>query len=379
MKIKDSSLPALYQRSFWFILFCVGFFIYFILENYEIQFSNFAAKVTNFAVGNGWNLRYYDAQGIPYSYIARLREKVVSPYYVVHYGLIYSQSVNPPAGYEWIWPNDDSFKLWGENPPSGLITKENFINAADWIIRNLEKDEYGNTHIFYHFQWPYEGTSEGYLQAPWYSGLTDAIAIKLLIRAYAFTKDKRYFDAASRLYNSVLTQIDKGGSLVYDEFGNPWIEEYISRNNTKIPFVLNGMIYATLAILDYERFSDVEKPMGYKLIETIKKRTPAFDTGYWTFYDLLGTLAKPKYHFIHVSLMKVLYEKTKDPFFLNVHSRWEKYNTHFFTRYFIKHRPTVNSIVVLCISFVFWILITVILYIVYNIVYKFWRREMIKR
>jgi hypothetical protein len=71
--------------------------MWFVLGSYEIQFSNTAAKLTNLVVGNGWNVRSYDDQGIPYSYLARLKKKVISPYYVVHAGLIYSQSIAPPV------------------------------------------------------------------------------------------------------------------------------------------------------------------------------------------------------------------------------------------------------------------------------------------
>jgi hypothetical protein len=77
-------------------------------------------------------------------------------------------------------------------------------------MERLEKDEFGNTHILYHFTYPYKGTSQGFLLAPWHSGLTDAVAIKLLLRAYVVTNDKRYLDEASHSHNSVLGPIEKG-------------------------------------------------------------------------------------------------------------------------------------------------------------------------
>lgn len=324
--------------------------MWFLLGMYEVQFSNIAAKMTNFAVGNGWNLRSYDDRGIPYTHLARLGKKEISPYYVVHSGLIYSQSIAAPPGYDWLWKDDISFKHWGEDPPDHLITKDNFIHASEWIMERIEKDEFGNAHIFYHFPWPYKGTSEGYLIAPWYSGLTDAVAIKLLLRAHVVTNEKRYLDAASSLYHSVLKPIDRGGSSVFDERGNPWIEEYIARNNSRHSRVLNGMVYATLAVLDYERFTVVENPLGSKLIQSIKMRLPEYDAGFWTRYDVIGTLAKPKYHYIHIALIDMLYQVTNDPFFLKTASQWKRYGTHFFVRYFLKGHLTVNSLVVLTLS-----------------------------
>lgn len=367
MRLKDTLLKTLRERSFWLIFFCSGLFVWFMLGTYEIQFSNAAAKLTNFAVGNGWNLRSYDDKGIPYSHLARLKKKVISPYYVVHSGLIYSQSVAVPSGYGWLWKDDLSFRYWGEDPPAKLITKNNFIHTADWIMGRIENDKFGNAHVFYHFSWPYKGTSGGYLIAPWYSGLTDAVAIKLLLQAYVVKNEKRYFDAASRLYDSVLKPIENGGALIYDEAGNPWVEEYIARNNKNNPFVLNGMVYATFAIRDYERFITVEHPMGNKLIQTIKIRLPEFDAGYWTRYDLIGTLAKPKYHFIHVALMKMLYQETNDPYFLEMSSRWGKYNSHFFIRHFLKKHVTINSLVVLSISFCIWVILTLLIYVTFRI------------
>lgn len=360
MKLKRTFLLVFNKWSFWLIFFCAGLFTWIALGIYENQFSIIAAKLTNLAVGNGWNIRSYDDRGIPYSYIARLRKKETSPYYVVHYGLIYSQSLSAPHGYDWLWLEDKSFRYWGEEPPENLITKQNFLHAANWIIERIKKNGSENSHIYYNFSWPYKGTSQGFLLAPWYSGLTDSVAIKLLLRSYLVTKEMRYLDAASSLYHSVLRPIDKGGSLIFDEQGHPWIEEYVARNNTKNPFVLNGMIYATLAICEYERFMAVDHPMGDKLIETIKLRLPEFDAGYWSRYDLIGTLAKPKYHRIHVALINMLYEKTNDRYFMNVASHWEEYNTHFIVRNFLKGYPSINSLVVFSLSVSAWLLITFI-------------------
>lgn len=355
------------------ILICVGTAVYFVLGNYEIQFSKTASRFTNFIIGNGWQGRTYDEYGIPYSRFARLRIKTTSPYYVVHNGLIFSQTLTPPAEYNWLWREDDSFKMWGEDPPPNLITKDNFIHAAEWILQRLEKDEFGNTHIYYHFNWPYKGTSQGFLQAPWYSGLTDSVAIKLFLRAHVVTGDLKYLRAADALYQSVITPIEQGGSLFYDDDGNPWIEEYVAKNNTNMPMVLNGMVYATFAISDYERFVGLHHTLSNKLINTIRVYAEKYDTGYWTKYDLIGTLTKPKYHFIHVALMEMLYNETKDEFFCEIAAKWDGYNTHFITRYFLKRHITVNSLVVLFFAFALWISASIIIYLVIRMALRGWR------
>jgi len=357
-KRKNFFYKAIKKWSFWLIAFCIGLCIWSALGVHETQFSKTAAKLTNLIVGNGWNIRSYDERGIPYSHVARLKEKVISPYYVIHTGLIYSQSIDAPSGYDWLWAEDQSFECWDENPPVELITKNNFIHSADWIMERLEEDEFGNIHIPYHFSWSYKGTSEGVLSSPWHSGLTDAVAIKLLLRAYLVTNEECYLDASSRLYDSVLKPIGQGGSLIIDQYGNPWIEEYVARNNTNYPRVLNGMIYATLAIRNYERFMAVESPIGDRLAKSIKIHLLEYDADYWT-------RAKPKYHHIHVELVSMLFKETGDPYFADMASKWGNYNTHFFVRYFLKGRPTVNSLIVLSLSIFLWVLTTFITYIVF--------------
>jgi hypothetical protein len=233
-------------------------------------------------------------------------------------------------------------------------------------MERLEKDEFGNTHILYHFTYPYKGTSQGFLLAPWHSGLTDAVAIKLLLRAYVVTNDKRYLDEASHLYNSVLGPIEKGGSLIVDEAGNPWIEEYVARNNTNFPFVLNGMIYATLAVMEYEEFMKLGNRMGKKLIQGIKSRLQEFDAHYWTWYDLVGTLANIKYHRIHIALLNIMYQKTGELYFLETASRWKSYKRHFVERHFLEGHITVNSMVVLCLSVGMWLCSVVVIYLLYG-------------
>ena len=85
-----------------------------------------------------------------------------------------------------------------------------------------------------------------------------------------------------------------------------------------------------------------------------------------TRYDLIGTIANPKYHHIHIALVNMLYRKTNDIYFLKTASRWESYRSHFVIRYFLKGHPTINSLVVLLLVLSLWLCISLATYIFYT-------------
>lgn len=321
-----------------------------IVTHYEQSLSDFCASATNFIMTSHWHVRSFNGNGIPTSYYARQREVQVCPFYVVHYGLIYSQSLEVPEKYKYLLDNHTSLAVWNVQPPQKLITKKNFFHTANWIVDNIEYDNNGNAHLFYKWDSFYRApTLNKPLSAPWYSGLTDAYALSLLCRAYVFTQDEKYKYAAYELYQSVFREIKDGGSVILLPDGNIWIEEYVIKNSDKQPMVLNGMIHATLGIIDFEKLFNIKDPKYPILLNTIKNYAENYDNGWWTQYDAVGNTANLKYHHVHVALMQTMYALTHDDFYLTLADKWEGYESiSFFTRVFIKGTPTPNAYLVLC-------------------------------
>ncbi|WBT38290.1 D-glucuronyl C5-epimerase family protein [Hyphomicrobium sp. DMF-1] len=271
-------------------------------------------------MGGPATIREFSPDGIPYSYTARMRERFISPFYVVHYGLIYSDNcISNKNESSYHWRLDSSRKYWPF--PPGVSSIDQFRTSADWVIDNIKSDKSGNAHLFYDFDWPYQFYPGGKLEAPWWSGLTDAHAITLLLRAKDCFGDEAYLSVATALYRSVLTPVSRGGSLVLLD-GYPWIEEYVDSRvpEEKLSRVFNGMVYAYHGIRAYEEYTK-SGDMADKLLESIYNNFSKYDAGYWTRYDQNGSITNIKYNTITYNILKDsrIYNEIFDEYL----SRWK--------------------------------------------------------
>lgn len=302
-------------------------FITFCFDKYAYEISEFNNGIRVFVTMGKPAVREFDSAGLPVSYSTRQGKMFRSPFYVIHYGILYSDAIQERAlqkGFH--WRNDPSMVFWNLPPPAK--TKEYFRNCAEWV---LEKIDYttGRAHLIYDFEWPYRGYPNGRLTPPWWSGLTDGYAIILLLRAYDVFGDIKYIRAAQELYESVLTPIAKGGSL-NEVNGHPWIEEYVDPkvNAKDMSFVLNGMVYASFGVDAFERCKPISAGMAQKLYESIADNLETFDLRGWSYYDRIGTPANMKYHRIHVALLHNLEQTTGDTRYSAYHDRWAKSLSH---------------------------------------------------
>jgi hypothetical protein len=257
--------------------------------------------------------RQFDKNGIPISYSARL-DSFTSPFYVVHYGILYSESIrkqNEFSGFH--WRDDPSLQYWNVPPNDNEIAEfeKRFKHASLWVLNHIDH-QHGRAHLIYDFDWPYSNYPSGRLLAPWWSGLTDGYAIILLLRAYDYFQDERFLLAAEQLYNSVLTPVQEGGSLTYLD-DHIWIEEYVDPrvSDGKMAYVLNGMIYATYGVEAYERFRSIKDGFSDRLYKSIASNIPLFDKSGWSYYDLIGNASSIKYHKIHVALLSDILARRK--------------------------------------------------------------------
>lgn len=300
-----------YYLVFIYIILSFTLFNIFAYEIYQ-----FNDKVRVFLMNGKSNVRTFDSNGIPVSHSRKI-DNFISPFYVIHYGIIYSNIIKEKKFNESEhWKDDPSLKYW--NVQINDINKEKakffFKNTLDWLEKNISYTN-GKAHFIYNFEWVYSGYPNGKLSNPWWSGLTDSYAIILFLRAYDIFNDNKYLILANDLYNSVITDFNQYGSLTKLN-KSPWIEEYVDpiniNTNNKMSFVLNGMIYSTYSIYAYEKYKNINH-FQKKLFESIENNLLNYIDNSWIKYDLIGNDTNMKYYLVTKSLI----DRLKKDGFLN--------------------------------------------------------------
>jgi hypothetical protein len=216
-----------------------------------------------------------------------------------------------------------NFNLYRTTGDAGSRVK--FLTAAEWLCRNLEVNAHGISVWMHHFDWEYRDR----LRAPWYSGLAQGQGISLLVRAHAATDDGKYLLAAERAFQSFLSSTERGGVTFIDADGNTWFEEYLVSPPTHI---LNGFIWAAWGVFDYFLATGTgeARRLFESAVETLKKKLPEYDLGFWSLYEQSGTrlpmIASPFYHRLHITQLQIMHRLTGAATFLEYAERWRRYS-----------------------------------------------------
>lgn len=199
-----------------------------------------------------------------------------------------------------------------------------FLAAAGWLLSRLEQNPHGLWVWNHHFDWEYRRP----LQAPWYSGLAQGQGISLLVRAHRETGNNLYLRAATLAFESFLKSTLEGGITFSDQRGDLWFEEYIVSPPTHI---LNGFIWAAWGVYDYflATGDDTAERLFHCVAATLARNLDRYDLGFWSLYELSGTLlpmvASPFYHQLHIVQLRIMHRLTGVEQFARVADRWESY------------------------------------------------------
>lgn len=229
---------------------------------------------------------------------------------------------NPIAIAQWGLANYNRFCETNDDTPWRKT-----LNAADWLVANLEPNAHGVWVWSHHFDWDYRDT----LKAPWYSGLAQGQGISLLLRAHGRTGNREYQCAAENAFIALTRLIAEGGVLFEDDKNDLWIEEYLVDPPTH---VLNGFMWALWGVFDFwlARNDALAKRIFDRGVETLLRNLARFDTGYWSLYEQSGTrlkmLASPFYHQLHIVQLRVMFKLAGDARFAAVAEKWESYAQH---------------------------------------------------
>lgn len=200
---------------------------------------------------------------------------------------------------------------------------------ANWLVDNLETNEFGLKVWMHHFDWTYKKL----LKAPWYSALSQGNGISLLARIYKETKDEKYLNVLKDAFQSMLIEIKDGGVKYIDENGDIWLEEYILYPDEPT-HILNGFIWALWGVWDYYLLTKNDKALNLfnECVKTLKENLAKYDIGFWSLYDLsrqfLKMIASPFYHSLHIVELRVMFKLTNEPIFDFYAEKWEKYKNN---------------------------------------------------
>jgi hypothetical protein len=177
----------------------------------------------------------------------------------------------------------------------------------------------------YRFWWTMHGVESYVNRPPWYSGMSQGLALALFVRLYQYTRDASYLRLADLTYDS-LRKMGRGTNpwvSWIDGRRYLWIEEYPQQ----LDQTFNGFVFAIIGLHDYSQMT--KDPALYTParnadvlallrggITTIRAYTPTFrNPGTVSDYCLAHHYRNPTYHPVHIWQLRYLTLITGDPWF----------------------------------------------------------------
>lgn len=164
------------------------------------------------------------------------------------------------------------------------------------------------------------------LSPPWYSGLTQGIALSYLLRYYEYSNDPEVKMLVQKVAKPLLVPVEDGGTLSKTPEGYLWIEEY--PNTKKSKNVLNGFINGLVGLKEYITFfpnDTVALRVHNEVYESLKKTVNEYDTPKnWSTYDRNNKSISVFYLRIQLTQFDHLYSLYKDEFFRKQMSIWSR-------------------------------------------------------
>ena len=226
---------------------------------------------------------------------------------------------NPIAIAQWGLGN---YNVWYETKSQTHYKK--FINCADWLVENLEENNYGYKVWMHHFDFEYRDI----LKSPWYSGLAQGQGLSVLVRAFKATTHEKYSIAAHQAFQTFSVSTHDGSVNYIDSNGHNWIEEYIVHPPTHI---LNGFMWGMWGVYDFALQFDDSRALSFfnDYNKTLIKKLDTFDTGFWSLYEHSGTwlrmVASIFYHKLHIVQLRVMYRLSSEDIFREKANKWDSY------------------------------------------------------
>ncbi|APM38474.1 D-glucuronyl C5-epimerase family protein [Clostridium kluyveri] len=217
-----------------------------------------------------------------------------------------------------------------------LYMKQEFLNAADWLIDNMDS----TGAIRYDFNYKHY-LDDNEFQPGWVSAMAQGQALSVFSRAYHLTGNKKYISAGNLALNFLTTKTSQGGPMDNLSFLGNQMADYIffQLYVTDPPsYTLNGHMFTLIGLYDWSNipnnkdYSDKASAYFKKGLLTLKYILPYYDIGGFVCYDL-GYLTRPgtpptvnfDYYGIHLTLLDALNIITGDNDFKYYRNLWTSY------------------------------------------------------
>jgi len=165
------------------------------------------------------------------------------------------------------------------------------------------------------------------MAAPWYSAMAQGQALSLFVRLYEATGNKTYSQSADKIFASftIVKNDSHPWVILYDDKHALWLEEYPMDEPEQ---ALNGFIFAIFGIYDYYRIHPDRAYVKHILvnsISTIYNNIHKFEKkDEYSYYCLKHQVRDRNYHYAHIYQLKILYNITNEPYFLQMANNfWE--------------------------------------------------------
>ena len=190
-----------------------------------------------------------------------------------------------------------------------------FKRCVDWAFEN--QDEEGGWDIS-----AFAGKNSIY------GAMAQGEGASLLLRANKYYNDEKYYLAAKKAIDLMLTPLEEGGTSKYEK------DEIFLMEFMDLPCILNGWIFALFGLYDLTLICEEDK---YKqtlqsTLATLKKHLSDFDLGYWSKYDMGKMITSPFYHKLHIAQLKALVMIDGDAAFSEMLSKFERYQNSWWNR-----------------------------------------------
>jgi len=202
--------------------------------------------------------------------------------------------------------------------------KEAFMTHAHWLLAH-------ESHLSNNASgWPITiAATEYHASQLWLSALTQGNAISVLMRAYQLTQEDAFLQTARRAVRTFELDILDGGVSTPIGDNGVFFEEVAVYPAAHI---LKGYILALFGLYDYitlTKDSTIEAVIQ-RSITASHTLIDAFDTGYWTYSDLLHKrLASQSCHSLHITLLEAFARYSGCEHCAALATRWEGYQHSF--------------------------------------------------
>ncbi len=216
----------------------------------------------------------------------------------------------------------------------GILAYERFVQTGDSSWFRLMRDQaryfldtarvdtaFGGRGLGVAYDWPF-----GNHKAPWYSGMSQGVAMSLLLRYEHLTRDPAVAPVLQRLAYFMVQPEAQGGTMATTQEGGTWIEEYPLSGEHR--HVLNGFINALIGLIEYgARFPGDTLVCGTRdrCLATLRNSFPHFDRVEWSAYDRSSSGLTAGYMQYQILQLKHLFALTGDTLLRDQMLLWTVY------------------------------------------------------